>query len=288
MSDTLHKLKEKIHACSALESGRMIELYQTYLAELMGGFQVYWVAGYKGKFGRERWYTKAMNGWKVMDIIFPINSDFCKVEVPKKYFKKADKIGHLSPVLNLTTSTAGKTRVVIRADAIDIEAWKNHWEAKLFAKYDICERMIGAYSLSPIAESYVWIDRRLGEAAFDETDRQNLLKALTEFPRLHYWLFLERGLVSPAQRPLSPRERSVLHHLLGPMTENEIARELALSSGTVHNYVVNIYKIYQVNSRYELIQLWLDHVPSLPKATGKVSKTTSNSTVDPSLKVNQY
>lgn len=125
------------------------------------------------------------------------------------------------------------------------------------------ERMVGAFTLSDKSESYFLVDRQPNSPAFTEADRQLFYELLISFPRLHYWLFLERGLVAPAHRPLSPRERQVLNLLMGPMSELEIAQSLALSKGTVHNYIGNIYKNFVVSSRYELIQLWLKPVSAV-------------------------
>ena len=88
-----------------------------------------------------------------------------------------------------------------------------------------------------------------------------MLELLLRFPRVHHWLMLERGLVPPAKRSFSPRQREVVQHLLGPQTEKAIAEELALSKGALHNYVTDIYKNMGVGSRHELVQCWLQELP---------------------------
>ncbi len=52
-----------------------------------------------------------------------------------------------------------------------------------------------------------------------------------------------------------------MQYLLKPLSEKEIAASLGLTYGTVHNYVTEIYRIYGVCSRFELIPLWLADVP---------------------------
>ncbi len=261
MSDCLANLRQKIHACSATNEFKMLELYQDYLARKLNAFQVTWYAGYRGQFGRKLWHTEVMYDWKIFDIKFPIGTSFDKVDAAKKYYLKARSTGALDPQVKISVENAGKSRVHLLHDNISKEDWDKHWMKVMLGKYDIGERMAGVFSMTDIAESYFLVDRGFNEEPFNESDRQSFLDALISFPRLHYWLFLNRGLIEPATRPLSPREKEVLQLVLGPKTEAEIADQLELSKGTVHNYIVDIYKNFGVSSRYELTQLWLAEIP---------------------------
>ena len=242
----------------------MLELYQDYLARVLNAFQVTWYAGYRGQYGRKLWHTEVMNDWKIFDIKFPVGTEFDKIDAAKKYYLKARSQGALDPQVKISVENAGQSRVHLLHDNITRDEWDKHWMKKMLAKYDIGERMVGAFTLTPIAESYFLIDRTFDQKPFDEDDRRRFLDALISFPRLHFWLFLNRGLIEPAKRPLSPREKEVLQLALGSKSEAEIAEQLELSKGTVHNYIVDIYKVFDVNSRYELAQLWLSTVPTIP------------------------
>src|SRR5688572_18495875 len=59
------------------------------------------------------------------------------------------------------------------------------------------------------------------------------------------------GHLSGARVP--PRHARVLRHLLAGESEKEIARKLALSPHTVHEYVKEIYRRLGVGSRAELV-----------------------------------
>lgn len=59
----------------------------------------------------------------------------------------------------------------------------------------------------------------------------------------------------PVLRELSPREREVLQLLARGLTNAEIASELAISDGTVRNYVHKIYEILGVHNRTAVV-LW--------------------------------
>jgi LuxR family maltose regulon positive regulatory protein len=65
---------------------------------------------------------------------------------------------------------------------------------------------------------------------------------------------------SPQRRPsppapeLSPRERSLLRFLTGPLSERDIGRELYLSHNTVHSHTRSIYRKLGVSSRAEAVE----------------------------------
>jgi len=144
---------------------------------------------------------------------------------------------------------------------VDYQEWQKHWMFTFLKERDIGERMISVFSISDLSESCFVVDRCNGAKPFTDEDADEVHKLLVRFPRLHYWLMLERGLTEPATRPLSPREKQVLKLLLSSLSEAEIAKELNLAKGTVHNYISSIYKIFKLNSRYELVQLWLQELP---------------------------
>lgn len=63
-----------------------------------------------------------------------------------------------------------------------------------------------------------------------------------------------------AMRPcgyLSPRVRQALLHLLTGESEEEIAEQMSITPGTLHQHVVTVYRSFGVRSRAELMALWL-------------------------------
>lgn len=73
------------------------------------------------------------------------------------------------------------------------------------------------------------------------------------------------ALLPPANSPaavrpipgLSRRERDALDGLLSGLPHKQIAERLGLSPHTVHTYVKNVYKRYQVSSQAELMALFI-------------------------------
>ena len=257
----LADLARKIHNCAASDSAHMLRLYQKYLALILDAEKVTWYAGYRGDYGRNLWQTRLMLNWKVVDVALPLDSDRDFAKEAKFYFQKAREKGDIDPQVTLAVNNAGRSRVHLLREAINPEEWEFHWMRELLHQQNIGERMVGAFNLSPDAESYFLIDRPCGATPFSEKDKQHFLEELLSFPRVHYWLFLERGLVAPASTALSPRQRDVLLLLHSKHSEAKIAEQLKLAPGTVHNYIGDIYKCFNVGSRYELMQLWLGSIP---------------------------
>jgi DNA-binding CsgD family transcriptional regulator len=72
--------------------------------------------------------------------------------------------------------------------------------------------------------------------------------------------FIVRGAPAPssiAVRQLSDAQRRVLGHLLTGLSEKEVACKLEISPHTVHNHVKEIYRKMSVNSRPELLALFV-------------------------------
>jgi DNA-binding CsgD family transcriptional regulator len=63
---------------------------------------------------------------------------------------------------------------------------------------------------------------------------------------------------TPETASLPPRLKQVLATLLQGRSEKQIARVLAISQHTVHDYVKTLYRRYGVNGRTELLALWID------------------------------
>lgn len=259
-SDRAAQLEGLINACAATETANKVACFQRLVAHELKANQVTWYAAYRGAFGKKLWYSEMMEGWKVIDIIFPLGFDRDLADAKKEYYKQAKRENGVDPQVRHAVANSGTSRVMLVQDAIEDEEWQGHWQRKRLMEQGVGERMVGAFTLSPEAESYFLVDRGLEKKPFDEDDRAVLLNILLRFSRMHYWLFLERGLVAPAKKPLSPKEREIVQLLLGPKSELEMAEQLDLGKGTVHNYVSGIYKNYNVKSRYEFNQLWMQRI----------------------------
>lgn len=62
----------------------------------------------------------------------------------------------------------------------------------------------------------------------------------------------------PGQEATTPREQETLQHLLCGLSEKEIGVAMGLTHRSAHQYVTTIYRKLQVNSRAQLMALWLN------------------------------
>jgi DNA-binding NarL/FixJ family response regulator len=71
---------------------------------------------------------------------------------------------------------------------------------------------------------------------------------------------------------LSARERQVIQHVAGGLSNREIAEALALSPHTVKNYLFRIFDKLGVSSRTELLYLTMNQPPSITSTTDGEAK----------------
>src|ERR1700681_4810127 len=88
-------------------------------------------------------------------------------------------------------------------------------------------------------------------------DLDQALEALANSPRVH--ATNHKGIDL-----LSDRERQVIQHLAGGMTNREIAQALDLSPHTIKNYLFRIFDKLGVSSRTELLFLAMNGTPAQP------------------------
>ena len=81
-------------------------------------------------------------------------------------------------------------------------------------------------------------DKKLGFLEYVELAKQELKSVRQIYPEL---------------TKLSPREMEVFAHLLSDKTQEEIARELFISSSSVHFHCKNIYKKLEVSGRRQIL-----------------------------------
>ncbi len=62
-------------------------------------------------------------------------------------------------------------------------------------------------------------------------------------------------------KPLTSTERRIKQHLLTGASEKEIAKQLALTPGTVHQYATRIYHKFGTKGRTEFMAMWMAGSP---------------------------
>lgn len=145
--------------------------------------------------------------------------------------------------------------------------------AQLMAAVGVVDRLIVTHATFADQEVCFIFSRELGEAPFGEAEQAVARAALEGLDVLCERYVLSLGLLH-GERPMAPRQRQTLLHLLTGRSEKEIAQAMEVSLATAHQYVVSVYRLFRVSSRPELMALWLDlgascaHVPPARRRAG--------------------
>ena len=117
--------------------------------------------------------------------------------------------------------------------------------------------MIAAWAASEDRMLNLTMMRHRSHASFEASDR-NLFSLMLRAmgPLVDRELF--RAFDELASRDLTDRQREVLRLLLRGDSEKEIAHQLGRSIHTIHSHVKEIYRIFAVQSRGELMALFVD------------------------------
>ena len=161
-------------------------------------------------------------------------------------------------------SNAGRDRVSWRPQLLGETPWSKTTAGILMEQTEIKDRLHLSVALSPTLEVVFSLDAHTSQRAFGLFDFHMAQGLLLGLRSLSLRLALSHGLLE-GQGRLSPRERETLLLLLKGGSEKEIAEALGLSPKTIHQYVVSLYRKFNVRSRPELMALWLEPPTALIK-----------------------
>jgi DNA-binding CsgD family transcriptional regulator len=150
----------------------------------------------------------------------------------------------------------GSIRAVLHRDVMDERAWQRSGVFELLEESGIVDRLIGGAPVADDVEILLVMYRRRGQRPFGEETRRRLQMVMAAMSGVGRRLALAHGLVD-ARRPLTRRERETLHHLLVGRLEKQIAAAMGLSERTLHHHVTALYQKFGVQSRAELMALFL-------------------------------
>jgi DNA-binding CsgD family transcriptional regulator len=110
--------------------------------------------------------------------------------------------------------------------------------------------------VSKTAEAYYGFLRMRKDDPFTEAQRDTALYAMRGLTWFHRKVLLAEGLLA-TRAPLSPMERRVLALLLTEHSEKVIAANLEVAPATLHTYVRDVFRKFDVSGRNGLTALWL-------------------------------
>ena len=257
-SELLHDLWASTRGVPFTDTLESLRRFTSGLASLVGASNCSWLAGCRGQAPSEPFHMQIFDGWWYADLVnFEPMTD--AQEVAKVYLELTRKHGY-GLTSQHAVAHAGITRVQLRHDIFDDDAWHSHWlrEKFLVPHCNVGERMLAIYTIDDDRESYFLVDRPPGEPPFGEKEKHLAFLAISGMHTLHRRLFAERGLLPPATKPLAPRERETLGLLLEGRSEKEIAAAMDVSTSTAHQYITSLYRIFRTSGRTGLIATYLN------------------------------
>lgn len=173
------------------------------------------------------------------------------LELIRSYYSQVSKTS-ADPHTRAMALGAGTHRAALRCELVDDATWfRSEQVQELFPLLDIQDRLVGACAVSPHAEVFFGCNRGPGDGAYRARERNLMREAMHGLAWFHRRLALSHGLVS-SEAVLTPRERTIVAHLMAGGSEKVIASALGLTGRTTHQYVVSIYRRLGVTSRAEL------------------------------------
>jgi DNA-binding CsgD family transcriptional regulator len=161
------------------------------------------------------------------------------------------------PIHQKVSELHGRLVTRTREQLLGDGEWYRSFQFNDFHKASRLDHFINSYCqlATPDEVTVLGIFRELGDPNFQARDR-----------RLIHLLHHELGpmvghrlsrCAAPAAPKLSPRASQTLERLLAGDSEKEAAANLGISQATVHQYVTAVYRQLNVNSRAELLALYL-------------------------------
>lgn len=154
---------------------------------------------------------------------------------------------------------AGKFRVYTlqSGELVDLLAFRQteHYEVN-YRQRGLSDRLWVVFPVNADAEAYYCFDKYGRRRRFSENEVALARHALRGIKWFHRQLLLMHGL-GITEKPLAPAERKVLRWLMTDLDERAIAERVGFTQGSVHQYIVTLYRKFGVRSRSALISLWL-------------------------------
>lgn len=152
--------------------------------------------------------------------------------------------------------TTGRPRAFLGGDLAPTSRLQGRHVRGLLGECGIRDRIVGGRPVTDGLELLFGAYRRNGSRCFTEDERDLVRAMLASISAVARRLALAGGMLD-GERRLTPRERDVLRQLLRGLAEKEVAHELGLASRTLHHHVTALYRKLGVQSRAELMALFL-------------------------------
>jgi len=217
---------------------------------LVGATNAFWVGGRRAAPSSTLHDPLA---WSVTGMTYLVHAN--EVAATAEEQRRRFSQGLVDPMTAALIARAGSTRALLRSELVGEGAWRrSSIYNDVFRPLGIGDRLVGAHTIDPHNESYIGVERDRRGRPFGTRERDLLHLFLCGAQAFHRQLLR----AEPSPYHLTPREREVLKLLLRGFSERAVARELSLTTNTVHQYVVTILRKFGItNGRVGLMAYFL-------------------------------
>lgn len=198
-----------------------------------------------------------LKGWRVRSIYF-YGELAADQEVYKKTVKRLDQGGTIDESTHNHVRQAGSFRATLLVDHVSSSFYQGDHYRHHYLGRGIKDRLFVVLPVNEDVESFFIFDRLLHEPDFSHADLETAAFALRSLTWFNRQLHLSYGQLV-ADKPLTPTERQVLRKLLTGRAEKVIAHDIGQSHNTTHEYIIRLFRKFNVRSRAELTAFWLGH-----------------------------
>lgn len=222
------------------------------LARLLGGCMGGALLLARGKHPTDRNF-RAFAQWRPVHLIAMAPDGAVLDHALDAFFKEGAYVN--DPVVQRTHHEAGRRRAYLYHTMIHGRLPGAPLD-ELFRAFGSQDRVFGVLPIAPDLEISIAVDRPPGTPFFTTRDRTLLLEAMRGLEPTLTALARWGGYID-CREPLTPKERVVLQWLLTGRKEDDIAARLGMGRRSLHQRVVDVYRKFGVNSRPQLMALWL-------------------------------
>jgi DNA-binding CsgD family transcriptional regulator len=258
-SEKIHELWDELADLPLAETRTSIDLLFQRIAEWTGADNAFWVGITRVRVGKDAkddvlygWRLRAAERWRP-----PTEQD-------REFIRKV--LAHMEREPGMSTREiirqAGRFRTFRLHDGfVDFKVFSKTPQYEMYFKArGITDRIWCVFPVNEDAESLFCFDRINRRPRFSKEHESIVAQALRGIKWYHRQLLLNHGLLA-GKTPLSPAHRRVLAQLFSGRTEKEIAEALGLTRATMHKYVTDIFRSFNVSNRVGLVSLWMGGAP---------------------------
>ena len=256
----IHALWDELTAFEAARNDEALRHLLGSVAEMIDAQNAYWM----GAVRLSEDVRDPLFGWRPRAIRYlqPLVSDETYTRDRMKSLNRGQTIDEatVAQAQRAGTWRACRLRDLVSKDWFDSETYQG------YLGRGVHDSLTVGVPVNGMAEGYYGFLRLRKDDPFTEAQRDLAFHALRGLTWFHRQVMLAEGLLV-ASTPLSPVERRVLSQLLTDQAEKVIAANLGVSPATLHTYVRDVLRKFNVSGRNGLIALWLGRRADTPESS---------------------